>query len=222
MKFYSAARTRSLARHKLRVILICLICGSIVNVILAWGIALAPKSKWKGTTQPQSGYIESPWPAGVPATNYVDCYQAGRVDYLGFTRIGYVVGDVKNVTNPGNDPIAHSFQYGIPARSLEYTFFKGFPGSIDSVWGVLNISAVHKMLGLANSISTGLPIQPRPLGFAINTIAYALPVYAIWFGTATLRKRRRLTSSICTQCGYDVSGASQCPECGEVVSGPEE
>jgi len=199
-------------RHKSKAILASLLVGSLINVIVAWGLALAPLSHRNGVLQPQVGFPESPWPVGAPENESSVCYQEIRIEHFGVTRMGFSSGFRQGYSSFDADVVSR--RYGFPARSLEISVFFNFPGSTDFVWGSLDISAIHKMLGLSKNIQTGLPVQPRPLGFAINTIVYALPVYVIWIGFAALRKRRRLSSSICTRCGYDVSGVGQCPECG--------
>lgn len=62
-----------------------------------------------------------------------------------------------------------------------------------------------------------LPINPLPIGFAANTLLFALPIAAPLLIHTWLVRSRRLRNSICINCGYpransNISGP--CPECG--------
>ena len=209
-------KLRSRFRPKLKIILASLLIGSVINVLVAWGFALTRKSKIF-TTHSQHVYQKATWPFGAPATKPEACFHISKRELRGITVIGFTAEDRKNSISP-LDRFALSSRYGFPARSMEYSAFTGLSGT-NSLhrWGEMDVSAILNKLGLGKRLHSKLPIQPRPLGFAINTLVYALPVYGIWIGATTLRKRRRRFGSVCTQCGYDVSGVNQCPECGEVV-----
>jgi hypothetical protein len=60
-----------------------------------------------------------------------------------------------------------------------------------------------------------LALLPIWLGFAVNTLVYALPVYGVTWSIAILRSRLRRRAGRCPRCEYDIRGiASPCPECG--------
>ena len=63
---------------------------------------------------------------------------------------------------------------------------------------------------------TNLPVHPTGLGFAINTVFYAVVLWLLIAAPFALRRRRRIKRGLCPKCAYDLRGsASQsCPECG--------
>ncbi len=63
-----------------------------------------------------------------------------------------------------------------------------------------------------------LPLRPRPIGFFINTLFYALLVVLPFVGMKRLRYRRRRRAGLCISCRYAVRGLDRCPECGTPVT----
>ncbi len=68
-----------------------------------------------------------------------------------------------------------------------------------------------------------LPVIPRPLGFALNTLLYGgvvllvvLALGRLWRWIVGLRCSRR---GRCAACGYEIGDLVVCPECGAAVSG---
>ena len=63
-----------------------------------------------------------------------------------------------------------------------------------------------------------LPIQPLPLGFAVNTVLYALPFLGISaIASSLLTRRQRKRRGLCVRCAYTLAGlapGTKCPECG--------
>ena len=65
-----------------------------------------------------------------------------------------------------------------------------------------------------------LPLRPIWLGFAINTVFYALILWLITLGPFSARRMIRHRRGLCIKCGYDLRGRSGgegiagCPECG--------
>lgn len=66
-----------------------------------------------------------------------------------------------------------------------------------------------------------LPIHPLPLGFAVNTVAYASCLWLLYVLPRHLRMWLRHRRGCCTACGYDLRGAAhaRCPECGTRPAG---
>lgn len=65
-----------------------------------------------------------------------------------------------------------------------------------------------------------LPIHPLPLGFAVNTVAYASCLWLLYVLPRHLRMWLRHRRGCCTACGYDLRGAAheRCPECGTATA----
>jgi|GEM_PF-4216082 len=61
-----------------------------------------------------------------------------------------------------------------------------------------------------------IPIGVLPLGFAIDLLATALPVFGCMLAVHWMRRRMRNLRGQCQQCGYSLLGNTSgiCPECG--------
>jgi len=62
-----------------------------------------------------------------------------------------------------------------------------------------------------------LPLRPEPMGFAVNTVFYAVLLWLPFWGTRLVRRVRRVRGGLCLGCGYSragLSGGAVCPECG--------
>ncbi len=61
-----------------------------------------------------------------------------------------------------------------------------------------------------------LPIKPIWPGFAINTIFYAVILWALGYAPVKLRSFVRDRRGMCPSCGYDLRHVDHavCPECG--------
>jgi hypothetical protein len=62
-----------------------------------------------------------------------------------------------------------------------------------------------------------LPLQPIPLGFAVDTGLFAAVWWLVLLGPRDVRRSWRLRSCRCPQCGYSRHGLDSgvvCPECG--------
>lgn len=64
-----------------------------------------------------------------------------------------------------------------------------------------------------------LPFEPLWPGFALNTVFYAVVVWALWSALLAVRGVIRQRRRRCVRCGYDLRGAvhDACPECGGKV-----
>ena len=59
-----------------------------------------------------------------------------------------------------------------------------------------------------------IPLRPMWLGFAINTVFYAVILWSLTLGPFTARRMIRLKRGRCIKCGYDLRETSSgCPEC---------
>jgi hypothetical protein len=65
------------------------------------------------------------------------------------------------------------------------------------------------------------PYAVLPLGFAANTLVFALLLFAvveaIRRGAGTLRRRLRRARGLCPRCKYAIADLPTCPECGETI-----
>jgi len=133
---------------------------------------------------------------------------------------------------PGFDHALLVVEAGWPMRSVSASnslLRPPFPGPLllqvpmkwgDWEWGVPapGWAKAHPS-GLPRYAPVGrlLPLVPLPLGFAVNTAAYAGVILMLWVVPGALRQRHRRASGRCVECGYDMAGLAtkgECPECG--------
>jgi hypothetical protein len=68
-----------------------------------------------------------------------------------------------------------------------------------------------------------LPTRPIVIGFAVNTLFYAVIVGLLWVLVVSRIRRARIDDSRCPRCRYDLhgsitAGGAKCPECGTFVA----
>jgi hypothetical protein len=61
-----------------------------------------------------------------------------------------------------------------------------------------------------------LPLEPLPVGFAVNTALFALAWWVVVAAPSRLRRSIRIRRGLCAGCGYNLAAGGQtvCPECG--------
>jgi hypothetical protein len=62
-----------------------------------------------------------------------------------------------------------------------------------------------------------LPLRPVWLGFAINTILYAVILLLLFATPIGLRRRLRIARALCPVCAYPIGASATCTECGHPV-----
>ena len=74
-------------------------------------------------------------------------------------------------------------------------------------------------IGSVYFMLNNLPTRPLPLGFAVNSVVWSLPLLlpALFFAC---RRKRRQKLGHCLKCGYDAGGLDRCPECGRETATP--
>ncbi|MCH7547518.1 MAG: hypothetical protein IID30_14045 [Planctomycetes bacterium] len=232
---------------RLRVILLFLLLGAIVNVAVAWGIAIFWASIPDEKTQRSvfySGYGER-----YQNWRVVLVSKAGgarlRSDWTITVLSYYAEGpspfkDSKDVIPWWGEyayPSGISYDPGERTRTIDV---RGWP--VLSMWtgqeqrynlelpsGISCQS--HKIIAgyqipskLVNPNSGKpvilvLPLRPLWTGFAINTIFYAAIFWLLIPGPFVLRRAIRRKHGLCVKCAYDLRGADHeaCPECGAEV-----
>jgi hypothetical protein len=63
-----------------------------------------------------------------------------------------------------------------------------------------------------------LPLDPLPLGFAVNCLFFAAVVWLSWFTPRVLRSLKWAIQRRCLRCGYPVGVSPVCTECGRRLS----
>lgn len=59
-----------------------------------------------------------------------------------------------------------------------------------------------------------MPDRIAPLGFALNTVFFAIVAYILLIAVRAFRCSLRSRASRCRECRYPVTGLQRCPECG--------
>ena len=220
---------------RLRVILLFLLLGAIVNVGVAWGLAVVQFRIHYGPEKGETGR----------ASAEGDSWRIKRFDYFGATRLTgspstkvlvgtgyeaeYVPGLLPswsrmndpptplpaNVVRPNYYDIMEfdtssktEIAHGWPLLSLNCTHYRSNPDSIiHTIDGILlHVDSKYPLR------RTTLPLRPIWTGFALNTILYAV-LLRLPFALRRLIRRRR---GLCVKCAYDLRGTDHkaCPECG--------
>lgn len=230
-------------RVLIRIVLL-LIIGVVINIAIAWGLAVRPENK----------------PGPIPQINIVrknigtfywttqDGFYRSLQFFEGETRVaeenGYFWGYGKTAltTEEFNEllPIWSQLAHGFPTTDVENATryeetASGWPllsmcyqrwqiGQRDwSQMGVLEIpkSWIHDTSKFDSlQRRRELPLIPIWPGFYINTLLYACVAWLVFFAPFTAlrftKRARRRRNGWCLQCGYDLRGATNvtCPECG--------
>lgn len=215
-------------------IAIFLFLGAIINILAAWSCAL-----WSGTNSEVSissnlGGKEFD-PALVPkrVQKIHESYLLPelKVNYeINSSRLAtsYYVYTIRSLENAKHFMETASLHVGWPVRSLAaYHIYYIKPGEtndetdrIIEVWesGTLFVLGERRTI-LGRPLwppQKLLPYYPIWLGFAINTILYAIAMKVLLFIPWMLRRNSRLLKGQCLKCSYSLRGnySSCCPECG--------
>jgi hypothetical protein len=223
---------------KRRLLKLCafLLLSAIVNVGVAWGLALTigfATSVNVGTAQLR-GMRESPdgtWSIAV------------------FERIGsvhitsYRARSGRAMRPYGPEPstlIPHWLDYPLELLADQYSYSwsieaRGWPcasmwcrswGFSTSMLG--EVSGVQAQYGITvsdrgirpahgGSIPRVLPLRPIWPGFAINTVFYTTLLWLLFAAPFALRRRLRIRRNLCPHCAYPVGTSGVCTECGKAI-----
>jgi hypothetical protein len=114
------------------------------------------------------------------------------------------------------------FAAGWPLRSLMYEAEYHWTGPQTGdfvIRGGIELPA-RPLTSAASPHIRAIPLTLIPLGFAVNTLVYALIAAFIWHAAVTLRREHRQARRQCPECGYSRIGLdseARCPECGSPV-----
>ncbi len=106
---------------------------------------------------------------------------------------------------------------GWPLLSLKYE--KHWHGAVPypADWGIELWG--HRSAAWSSFAVVTLPLRPIWPGFAINTLFYAAILSLLWSSPLVVRRFIRRKRGQCIKCGYDLRGTEHevCPECGVEV-----
>ena len=209
-------------RRRLFTLAIFLLLGAVVNVAVAWGVALGSKrylstmhshpawrtkrvlehEGWMLYTQARIGTVRAM--AHRPYTD--SAATATKVPAGSFPRWCSIrelpaLRPASRATE-GAWEVQSDWAYGWPCVSMWHQFAghnRLWPGSSSAyLWG------------------RHLPMRIVWFGFVVNTLFYAAIMWLLILGAFALRRVSRRKRGLCVACGYDLRGNLEhgCPECG--------
>ena len=231
-------------KRRLTKLVVFLLLGAIINVAVAWGLAVSVDLS--GATISAEGVSS----ADPPAWSFVSYRRPGvwSIFAAAATREEDVrVGMFGSGLRDADSFFHHSYPYrqprpewlpkwsgvrrrpsarfhkiemvieearGWPLLSLKYE--KHWHGAVPypANWGIELWR--HRSAAWSSFAVVTLPLRPLWPGFSINTLLYAAIVWVLWSSPFTARRMIRRKRGHCIKCGYDLreSKDSGCPECG--------
>lgn len=230
-------------KRRLVILGLCLLAGAVINVLVAWVIAV--------TDDPDKGpwdfYSDGPDPDRLAEHPlFPDAGPYYGIFCRKTTRWSSVSGQMR--LQPGRWPIRHLHddehdgvvhgsrdapimifvtESGWPARSMravEPIQMTAIPTTVaaanDLIRESLNDYSVW-LVGLESPLPAGnndlparIPLRPLLRGTLLNTLVYGLLVWLLVSIPSALLYLKRRRTGRCAKCGYDLGLLSTCPECG--------
>jgi len=211
-------------RRRLVILLLCLLAGTVINVLVASVISVLTDIPLRARASRRAGnpsrvdqlnwespsvtrYLLYPWvnEAGCSARVYVTDYR------------GYIIYSAESPESPY---IILEGRYGWPMKSstswipmLELPRARGSrcPDAFYSPWriGIQSPIRFERRPQLHR-----VAIMPLPIGFAVNSLFYGMLVLLTLVGVRRMRQGSRRRIGRCFNCGYELAALPTCPECG--------
>jgi hypothetical protein len=216
-----------------RVILFLLI-GAIVNVAVAWSLAVwGQQDAWLGK---QAVKVPDEWPSringlGWPNPTHAIMHQG---DGVGVRVLEISGGDLEasfESSGPGSDKtwvVLTASQFGLPLPCMQWEQYgvRAGPRSMamaeaaDDAAGMragLNVSRI--VGGSSASKQRFLPLTILTWGFVIDTIAFASLLMVVFVFPQKAKRMIRRQRGLCPDCGFNLTGTehTNCPECGTPI-----
>ena len=210
---------------RLRVILLFLLLGAIVNVAVAWGIALDVVNRGNPSERIGPGLTSSFYPCWIltrhnrfgstllAADSVLPQDHSDVAPYFESTMGPFLPRWSQMNTMPRERMSLIEDGRGWPMRS----FSCGFRMPADKSIQYFDAWIIRESPDL-----TWIPLRPIWFGFLFNTLAYGFIIWLIFPGPFVLRRLIRRKRGLCVKCAYDLRGAEHeaCPECGQQVAHP--
>ncbi len=226
-------------KRRLLIIAIFLLLGAVVNVAVAWGLAIRPVDHPLSASQRyvrreplttnltvRPGELVISQVNGRVIADYFPGYAPTRVDeraYRSLVPSWSAFFDRDPVLeyahlHPRVDWFFTERAAGWPCLSLRGTRADGIRdqqiSSISS--GLITWKRLPKP-GTARGAIPLLPIWP---GFALNTLVYAAILWLAFLGPFALRRFLRVRRGLCPKCAYPMGESAVCTECGIALPKP--
>ncbi len=203
--------------------MVLLVLGAVINVAVAWSGA--------SLSHFPNGLAEQPdpraWPAQIPshwpAAPKLISATGGFWTVNRFC--AEIIVEVDGSTAKTECFLIDHFQFGWPMRSLQSErwsepVYQGRPPKVTMshrIEGHPQPSIWREGVPIAAGFGM-ISLDPVWLGFAIDTIFYAVILWAILAMTFALRRQQRLGRNLCAACAYPIGVSPVCTECGATVT----
>ena len=206
-------------KKHLTTVAIFLLAGAVVNVGVAWGIAIL--AEWPSPVLPI--YTDEPqWPRNVPA-HWPPVRSKVDGKAFGFHLHRYVGCVTQSEMNK-----IDVYRVGWPSVALQWESWSeikiwGFsPTTITNRFVDGHLPAWHVGLKPPDLLIPQLddqwrrlPIRPATwLGLSVNTLFYASLLWLVIPGPFVLRRLIRQRRGLCPKCAYPMGESAVCSECG--------
>lgn len=196
-------------RHLLTLALL-LILGAVLNVAVAWTCAQGHTDYLNIEEHPPS-LDELRWwnergPQDFPRS------PVGVSEAYGFGLTLALLWELEEQVHHTLGDNVGRFRSGWPMRSAERSRW------VERTKGVVvDQDAAHIPLWWSTKDAV-IPLRPLWLGFAVNTLFFAIVAASVWTPIVALRRYSRRRHGQCPACGYPAGVSAVCTECGRAVS----
>lgn len=212
-------------KRRLFQLAVFLLLGAVLNVAVAWGIALT-----LSPTHIDPSLEESEADLGEWLDHFDQAWDGIYVEGSGYSGVGHRIRStiIYRASGPldiRRGATVQDVRTGWPALSLHGAMLRKdqndfpIPPELDLP---LAIKSRFFYSALTPRMPRLLPLRPKWMPFAINTIVYATLLWLLIAGPLLLREVRRFRRGCCPACGYDLRHAEHdaCPECGAAIPSP--
>ena len=202
-------------KRRLLIIAICLLLGAIVNVAVAWALAI-----WTGSVT-----FDAQLTASLRRQRFEAEGRSDRLQQEGAWIDQALRGaglDLVIVKREQPAEIVHLYRAGWPFRAMEG---ESRPTTTEYAWAVPLSSVVTLRAELPSATDKVLtstaarivPLRPVWLGFLGNTVLYAVVAMGMIGCAWLVRRFLRLRRGLCPKCAYPMGESAGCTECGKAL-----
>ena len=200
-------------KRRVYAVTVLMILGAVVNVIVAWGFAIAAERKFTPQISPEPAAWRAPVPSNWPGKPIKEEKWVSNAMGVAFY---WQVG----VSNSLGDKVVYVLQdhrFGVPTGSLSWSHLRA---RTDTSWTESWRHALAVPRVLAEKDAYRLPMRPIWLLFIFNSSFYGALLCALWLllhSPVALRRFLRVKRHLCATCGYRTGDSPVCTECGNTL-----
>jgi hypothetical protein len=202
-----------------------LVFGAAVSISVAWVVSLRVdrgKQEQLMLMRGEKRLAQPPWPFAVPADWGEPVY--GYMKTSPAVRCDVISGD----SHHGLIREAEVWSFGWPLTAISYERrcwgdnpgISSFQIQYHGAW-TLPIWLDERLPGplepLPGLLGRAVPLLPRWLGLAADSVLYGGGMWATVGAAAEVRRYSRRRRGLCPSCAYAVGVSERCTECGEMV-----